>query len=192
MKEKATSENYGQIINPSTRFFNAKLDGPEVISSTKLIGDLKGIFEDEQAFQKMEQDRVAYKVDAFLPVEEGTEGGLFFGLTHLYPGKVGNEFFMTRGHFHTIENRAEFYWGIEGEGLLLLMNKAGKTRAERMVPGSLNYIPGHTAHRVVNTGEQILQFGACWPSDAGHDYETIAARGFSARVKEVNNSVELV
>ena len=189
---KETRKINKEIITPTTRFLNAKLEGSEVISSTKFLGDLKGVFEDEQAFQKMKQDRVAYKVDAFLPVDEGTEGGLFFGLTHLYPGKVGDEFFMTRGHFHSVENRGEFYWGTEGEGLLLLMDKAGKTRAEHMVPGSLHYIPGYTAHRVVNTGEQILRFGACWPSDAGHDYETIASRGFSARVKEVDNLVELV
>ncbi len=61
-----------------------------------------------------------------------------------------------------------------------------------MVPGSLHYIPGHTAHRVVNTGDQILKFGACWPSDAGHNYETITSQGFSARVKEIDNSIELV
>ncbi len=191
MNDKAT-RGTKEITKSGVKFLNAKLDGLEVIRSTKFLGDLKGVFEDDQAFNKMEQDRVAYKVDAFLPVDEGAEGGLFFGLTHLYPGKVGDEFFMTRGHFHSVENRGEFYWGIEGEGLLLLMDKAGKTRAEHMVPGSLHYIPGYTAHRVVNTGEKILRFGACWPADAGHDYETIASRGFSARVKEVDNLVELV
>jgi hypothetical protein len=36
---------------------------------------------------------------------------------------------MTKGHFHAIENRAEYYWGIEGEGILLLMDKKRNTRA---------------------------------------------------------------
>lgn len=190
MEEQSIKKN-DLVQEPKIAFMNAQLNGHEVVNSTKLLRDLKGVFEDEQAFEKQNGDQIVYKVDAFLPVEEGTEGGLFFGLTHLYPGKVGDEFFMTRGHFHAVENRAEFYWGIEGEGLLLLMDKSGKTRAERIIPGSLHYIPGLTAHRVVNTGKDLLRFGACWPSDAGHDYETIASQGFSARVKEINNSVVL-
>jgi glucose-6-phosphate isomerase len=76
---------------------------------------------------------------------------------------------MTKGHFHAIENRAEYYWGIEGEGILLLIDKQRETKSEYMFPGSLHYIPKATAHRVVNTGNPISRFGACWPSDAGYN-----------------------
>jgi glucose-6-phosphate isomerase len=99
---------------------------------------------------------------------------------------------MTKGHFHAIENRAEYYWGIEGEGILLLMDKQGETKAEYMFPGSLHYIPGATAHRVVNTGNLILRFGACWPSDAGYNYDAIMKEGFSKRVKQINNKPTLM
>ena len=33
---------------------------------------------------------------------------------------------------------------------------------------------GGVAHRVANTGNSVLSFAACWPSDAGHNYEEIA------------------
>ena len=37
---------------------------------------------------------------------------------------------------------------------------------------------------VVNTGDVPLRFVACWPSDAGHDYEIAGGNGFGARVIE--------
>ena len=61
-----------------------------------------------------------------------------------------------------------------------------------MFPGSLHYIPGITAHRIVNTGNRILSFGACWPTDAGYNYDVIIKKGFSKRVKEVNSKPILV
>jgi glucose-6-phosphate isomerase len=56
----------------------------------------------------------------------------------------------------------------------------------------VHYVPAHAAHRVANTGETVLSFLACWPADAGHDYETILARGFSARMLDVNGIPTLV
>ena len=180
------------IANPLSTFINDQLSGSEVVHTVKRLIELNGIFEDQPAFKNMDGNQLVYEVDAFFPVKSGTEGGLFFGLTHLYPGRVGNEYFMTKGHFHAIENRAEYYWGIEGEGILLLMDKERNNRAEYMFPGSLHYIPGITAHRVVNTGNRILSFGACWPADAGYNYDVIIKKGFSKRVKEVNSKPILV
>ena len=119
-------------------------------------------------------------------------GDLSFGTTILYPGKIGNEYFMTKGHFHSNSDRAEFYWGVEGEGFLILMDERRNVWAERMFPGSLHYIPGKVAHRVANTGYQKLVFSACWPSDAGHDYATIADAGFARRLVDVNGVPTLV
>lgn len=181
-----------EITNPLSIFINGQLSGSEVLHQVKTLGELEGIFEDHPAFQSMDGSQTAYEVDSWQPVQSGTEGGLFFGLTHLYPGRVGDEYFMTKGHFHAVENRTEYYWGIEGEGILLLMDKERNTRAEYMFPGSLHYIPGSTAHRVVNTGNRILKFGACWPSDAGYNYDLIIREGFSKRVKQVDGKPLLV
>jgi glucose-6-phosphate isomerase len=180
------------ITDSACTFVDGQLSGSSVIHQVKTLIELNGLFEDQAAFQSMDGGQIAYEVDVYFPVQNGTEGGLYFGLTHLYPGQVGSEYFMTKGHFHAIENRAEYYWGIEGEGVLLLMDKNRNTHAERMIPGSLHYIPGFTAHRVVNTGNCILRFGACWPSDAGYNYDLIMSEGFSKRVKNIDNVPSLI
>ncbi len=166
--------------------------GKPVINQQRELKDLAGIFGDEEAYERMDPDQTIYTVQAWLPVEAGTPGGLFFGTTNLLPGKVGNEYFMTKGHFHALSGRAEFYWGVQGEGMLILMDRDRNTQAEKIFPGSLHYIPAHVAHRVANTGNSTLVFGACWPSDAGHDYDEIARNGFSARLIEKEGRPELV
>jgi glucose-6-phosphate isomerase len=171
---------------------NGKIQAKELIESCKYLKDLSGFFEDEPARSDMDQNTLVYEVQAILPVSEGTEGGLFYGRSIVYPGKVGDEYFMTKGHFHNLPDRAEFYWGLEGEGMLVLMDRQRNTWAEKMFPGSLHYIPGNIAHRTVNTSHQALVIGACWPSDAGHDYAEIAKNGFSSRLKEVKGMPQLV
>ena len=81
----------------------------------------------------MEPNTIAYQVQAIFLVEQGLEGGLFFGRTIIEPGKVGAEYFMTKGHIHKIKNRAEYYWCIQGEGMLILMNEKRQTRAEKYI-----------------------------------------------------------
>jgi len=177
---------------PAIEFIEDTLTGKPVIHKSTRICDLKNLFRDEEARSEILQDKVIYNVEAYLPVNEGTTGGLFFGITRINPGKVGDEYFMTRGHYHALADRGEFYWGIKGTGALILMTRDRKIRYEKMYPGSLHYIPAHTAHRVANTGNELLSFGACWPSDAGHDYDEIATNGFSGSLVDVNGIPELI
>jgi len=156
------------------------------------LKDISRIFHDEKALEAMNQEQLAYSVQSWLPVVEGTPGGLFFGTSTVYPGKVGDEYFMTKGHFHKQSDRAEFYWGVQGKGMLILMDRNRNTWAEKIYPGSLHYIGGEIAHRLANTGDEKLIVGACWPSDAGHDYEEIAKNGFSARLVEINGLPKLI
>ena len=180
------------ITLPKVIFSGTTLIGRSVEKLIRTIGDLKGLFEDQKAFGEQDPGRIAYEVESYFPVPEGTEGGLFFGVTRLQPGMIGNEYLMTKGHSHVVENRAEFYWGIEGEGMMLFMDKDRNMWAEKMAPGSLHYIKGFTAHRVANTGASVLSFGACWPSDAGHNYGLIAKNGFSKRLMKINGEPQLV
>ncbi len=173
-------------------FLNGSITGKSVINKTKYLKDLPNIFEDKISFENMDENKIIYKVQAIFPVEQGLEGGLFYGRTIIYPGKIGNEYYMTKGHFHEKADRGEFYWGIEGEGMLMLMDKNRNTWVEKMFPGSLHYINGYIAHRTVNTGNTVLSFGACWPSDADHDYQEIMDNGFSARLKEINGKPQLI
>jgi glucose-6-phosphate isomerase len=99
---------------------------------------------------------------------------------------------MTHGHRHAVLDRAEFYGTMVGTGILVLRDESGRTRHEEMKPGSLHYIAGKVAHRVVNIGDAPLRFVACWPSDAGHDYTTVAEHGLGLRVIEDHGKPSVV
>ncbi|NCD72523.1 glucose-6-phosphate isomerase family protein [Mucilaginibacter agri] len=180
------------ITKPNLIFKDDLLTGENIDRLTRKLKDLGDIFNDKAAFAQMDGETVVYDVESSFPVAHGTEGGLFYGITYIHPGKVGQEYFMTKGHFHEIRNRGEYYCTLEGEGMLLLMDENGNTRAEKMIPGSIHYIPGNTAHRTANVGEQILSFSAFWPSDAGHDYGTISEKGFSEILIEQEGQPVLV
>lgn len=98
--------------------------------------------------------------------------------TILYPGRIGEEFFMTKGHYHETINRAEIYFCLKGRGVLIMQTKDGRFSSLDMVPGSIAYVPPYWAHRTVNTGNEPLVFFAAYPGDAGHDYGEIEQEGF--------------
>ena len=143
MNDKRTNESPLLFIKDS-------LIGENVKRSLKTLADLRGVFHNCEAYEQMSPDTLLYEVTCHLPVEEGTPGGLYFGITRIYPGKVGDEYFMTKGHFHANMNR------------------------------------------VANIGYSVLSFAACWPSDAGHDYQVILENGFSASLQCVNGNPQLI
>jgi len=156
------------------------LAGDSVRETVRTLAELKDVFRDPTATE-LPPDTVVYRVQR-LDDRSGDEGALLWGTTVLEPGVVGDEYFMTHGHFHQKRERGEFYATVMGEGMLVLMDEQRNCWAEKMFPGSLHYVSGATAHRVVNTGEIPLRFVACWASDAGHDYSAIAQQGFGIRV----------
>lgn len=95
MNDKRTNESPLLFIKDS-------LIGENVKRSLKTLADLRGVFHNCEAYEQMSPDTLLYEVTCHLPVEEGTPGGLYFGITRIYPGKVGDEYFMTKGHFHAI------------------------------------------------------------------------------------------
>ncbi len=164
----------------------------EATQSQRLICDLAGVFADEEARAALPQDTVVYRVKMHDKEKEGTKGGLLFGTSFVNPGKVGREYFMTKGHYHAVRDTAEYYFCIAGRGALILMNEAGECWMEEMRRGTLHYIPRSVAHRLANTGEETLVVGCCWGADSGHDYETIARTGFSKRLMDVDGQPRLV
>jgi glucose-6-phosphate isomerase len=173
-------------------FSTGELAGEGVEEVRRTLGQLKGLFRDNEAWGLMSPAQLVYRVRMFRPVAEGVVGGLFWGTTFVEPGLVGDEYFMTKGHFHVLRDRSEYYVTTGGEGALILMDERRQTRFELMRPGSVHYIPGGHAHRVANTGSIVLSFLACWPSDAGHDYDSVLEHGFSARLRRVDESPLLV
>lgn len=168
-----------------------QLAGEGVTKSVRRMKDLAGVFADRNSFERMDPDTVVYEVEMHDACGE-KEGGLYFGTSYIMPGKVGDEYFMTKGHFHAVRDRGEYYWGIQGRGMLVLMDEERNAQAVDVYPGSLHYIPGHVAHRLVNTGDERLVVGACWPADAGHDYDTISRDGFAVRIVERDGAAKVV
>jgi len=155
------------------------------------LSDLKGYFQDEAAYDSMlRENPVVYEVYAV--EQEGQEGDLNFATTVLRPGKVGREFFFTKGHFHAKADRAEIYYAIKGRGGMLLQTPEGEVEWVPMEPGTVVYVPPYWAHRTVNTGDEPLIFLAVYPADAGHDYGSIKDKGFAKLVVEENGEVKLV
>lgn len=128
---------------------------------------------------------VVYRVIAVEPASG--PGDLHYGLGILYAGKVGNEYFLTKGHLHQTREAAEVYIGQSGEGLMLLEDEhTGESRTAPLGAGQIVYVPGHTAHRTVNTGSEPLTYFGIYPANAGHDYGAIAKRNFLKVVVEEN------
>lgn len=159
---------------------DAGLTGQDVHESVKTLGAMAGMF--LQSAQNLDSATVLYRVQWVGPESRANEGALLFGSTVIESGQVGDEYFMTHGHFHQLRDLGEMYTTVAGYGALILMDETRRTWMEAMAPGSIHYIPGALAHRVANIGPTQLKFLACWPAQAGHDYDSIKASGFGARL----------
>jgi len=81
--------------------------------------DMKGYYQDAAALDRLiaAGDPVHYEV--FEKVIPETYGHLLFCISKLYPGRVGDECFMTKGHYHTVSGTAETYLCIAGTGYMM-------------------------------------------------------------------------
>ena len=154
-----------------------------IIQADRIIerraSDMQGMYVDEVALKNLisRGNPLIYKVKEIKVPEK--IGHIPYSTTILYPGKVGKEFFMTKGHFHANEGTAEIYFGLAGEGYLLMQTKEGKVSAINLKPGILVYIPPYWGHRTINTGKEEFVFLTLFPGDAGHNYEIIEKCGFA-------------
>jgi glucose-6-phosphate isomerase, archaeal len=157
------------------------------------LSDMRGMYADDDAAERIvaqEGDRLVYEVyPVDLPEEEGH---VLHSTTIIYPGRVGDEYHMTKGHFHVKRDRAEIYLGLAGQGYLLLQTDAGEVSSVPMQVGTIAYVPPYWAHRTVNTGNEPFIFFAAWPGDSGHDYGTIEKMGFAKIMVERDGQVALV
>jgi glucose-6-phosphate isomerase len=173
MKPFATTLSFGErIITP----YDQRIE--------RRLSHMRGMYQDvaeTEAILKRD-DPLVYEVYTVEVPEE--EGQLLHGLTVLHPGRVGDEYYMTKGHFHVVMDTAEIYLGLEGKGCILMQTKEGDFQALEMERGTIAYVPPQWAHRTVNTGTGPFVFVAVWPGHSGHDYGTIEERGFLQVVVE--------
>jgi glucose-6-phosphate isomerase len=168
------------IIEPSVLKVAAsgRMDGRTGLKETR-FRDMAGLFHDAAALQAIVAARgeeIAYSVDEFRP-ERVAPQELIFGTSMLRPGKVGEEYLLTRGHIHRRADRPEIYVCQSGRGVMHMELPDGTTRPVEMRPGSIVYVPGYWIHRSVNVGPELLVTLFCYPSDAGQDYDIIARAG---------------
>lgn len=151
----------------------------------RTLSALAGIFSDEAAFEAelASGDRLVYEFyDMGVPEKESE---IAYGTSITYPGKVGDEYHMTKGHFHTVLDTAEVYYCLAGSGLMMMESPEGDVQTEALTPGVAVYVPGRYAHRSINTSpdQPLITFFA-FPGHAGHDYGTIETKGMRRIVVE--------
>lgn len=121
-----------------------------------------------------------------------TDGDLAFGTSIVYPGTVDGEYFMTKGHFHTILATAEVYYCLSGQGYMLTENPEGDVQLFPLEPGKVVYVPKRYAHRSINTGTEPMVTFFVFRADAGHDYGTIESKGYRKLLVEKDGKPTLV
>ena len=152
--------------------------GQPTRSYLKKLHELAGLYQDEAAYSQSlaaGREQVVYRVDDRHPDQDA--GDVIFGVTWMKPGRIGDEFFMTRGHIHAIANRPEVYYGERGQGVMLMESPEGETRTLEIKPRVICYVPPFWIHRSVNTGDEPLVMTFVYPSDSGQDYGVIEQTG---------------
>lgn len=155
--------------------------------------DMRGMYLDEEARKMLEAsgDAIIYRFyDLGIP-EKASD--LAYGTSIIHPGKVGMEFHMTNGHFHTILDTAEIYQCQKGHGLMMMENPEGDTIFKEMYPGMTIYVPPRYAHRSINLSldETLITFYV-FRADAGHNYGSIKEKGFRKLVVSNGESWKVI
>ena len=157
------------------------------------LSAMQGQFFDTTAYEKTlaAEDSLLYEVYEIKRPE--IAGELLHGLSIVHAGKVGDEFYMTKGHFHTILDTAEVYYCLKGEGMMVMETPEGEWAVEPLRSNSVLYVPPRWAHRSVNTSltEDFVTFFV-YPGNAGHDYGTIETQGFRKLIVDRAGRPEII
>jgi len=123
-------------------------DGTDVlIRIVRPLSAMRGQYADQEAYEALlaQGDTALYEVyethrpqvaDEYIEVaDEYIEvadehvglGELLHGTSIVHPGKVGDEYFMTKGHFHSVLDTAEVYYVLQGRGMMVTANQPSWT-----------------------------------------------------------------
>ncbi|AEC01252.1 glucose-6-phosphate isomerase family protein [Parasphaerochaeta coccoides] len=169
-------------MTPKTTFFDLQTGfAPETesVSLKRSLSTIKSIFSNQEKAEEIlsSEDRLVYEFyDLGIPEKEGN---IAYGTSILYPGKVGDEFHMTKGHFHTILDTGEVYYCLKGHGMMMMENPEGDVEYREMRAGHSVFVPGRYAHRTINVSDtEVFVTFFAFRADAGHDYGTVESKGF--------------
>ncbi len=159
----------------------------------RTLSIMRDQYSDRQACETMlaREDTVLYEVYEVKRPE--VAGELVSGLSIVHPGQVGDEYFMTKGHFHAVIDTAEIYCCLKGQGMMVMETPEGEWAVKELRPGRVLYVLPRWAHRTVNTSfEEDLITLFVYPANAGHDYGAIERRGFRKIVVNQNGRPTVV
>lgn len=181
-----------QLMRPfslALEFGSGQLE-PATGKVERRLSDMHGMYGNRQAEDaSLDANPLIYEVLQYDVPDEN--GQLVVCTTILQPGRIGDEYYMTKGHYHQKRDAGEVYLGLQGRGKLVM--QAGEEFSQLdMQPGTIAYVPPFWAHRTVNVGNVPFIFLAVYPADAGHDYGSIDRHGFSQRVIERGGAPTLV
>lgn len=161
-------------------------------STKRQLSQMQDMYHDAEAAAQMvaQGDPLVYEFYELGAPEDA--GDLAFGSSIVYPGRVGDEYFMTKGHFHTILETSEVYYCLSGEGYMLTESPEGDIVLHELKPGMALYVPPRYAHRSINTGSVPLVTFFVFRGDAGHDYGTIETKGYRKLLVEKDGKPTLV
>lgn len=177
-------DSFHPAIQAALRFdpVTASVSGRQ--PTIRYLRDVQSIFADQPACQELlPSNPLLYSVTQI--EDHNGEGDIHYGIGILMPGRVGREYFMTKGHIHAWRPAAEVYIGLRGRGMMLLQDeRTSECRAVEFMANSVVYVPGYTAHRTINIGDEPLVYWGVLSSAAGHDYDAVAKRNFRLVVVE--------
>lgn len=145
-----------------------KIKNNKLVSGKKTVrrlSDISDYFLDKKAVKKLlRKNPLIYE---YYEIEKPD---LAFATTIIKPGKIGKEFYMTKGHSHADKKASEIYFGLNGKGIVL-MQKGNKCIKQEITKDAVVYVPAGFAHRTINTGKKDLAFLTVYHLNAGHDYK---------------------
>ena len=179
--------------------FTFEIDSPDFIPSTydnhiqRRLSSMQGQYLDQDTYASLlaEADPLLYEV---YELQRPTlPGELLHGISIVHPGKIGSEYYMTKGHFHEVLETGEVYYCLKGKGFMVMETPEGEWAVEPLFPGRVLYVLPRWAHRSVNVSsdEDLVTF-FIYPGNAGHDYGTIEKKGFRKLVLDQDGQPEIV
>ena len=144
------------------------------------LRDMDGFFHDQEAYNGADKQELVYRTYYF------NFDGMSCAITDMFPGSIGNEFYLTKGHFHEPPGMSEVYIFLRGHGVSVMQHRSKKKPVliAPLMQGTVVFSPPFYAHRTVNIGRDVLSWISIFNTKARLDYEPIVKEGFRALIIE--------
>ncbi len=115
------------------------------------LSQMRGQYSQPEAYEALLAVGDVLLYEVYETTRPPSPGEIMNGRSVLHPGKVGDDYLMTKGHFHEVLDTAELYYCLKGRGMMVMENPEGEWAVEEVRPGRALYALPRWAHRSVNT-----------------------------------------